>query len=457
MNQLHQKKCLHISLLFSFILLASCSLTPKYQTPKLLLADTWSSNTPAIETSTTVSDLWWQAFGSDELNTLLAEGLSNNFTLEAAAHRIGQALGNAQVTGASRFPTLGINGSYIRDKDSTKNVKDWTGAASYEIDFWGKNQALFNSSNELAKATALDYQTARITLSATIVDTYFQILSLDDRIELAQKIASDSEKTLTLIQTQASLGSSSNLEVAQQRNAMQTFQSAVPTLQQQRQQALYQLAILTGRTPETFLIKQKGLASIHLPHPKTAIPSDIITHRPDIAAAEARLKSANFDIGVARAAFLPSVSLTSLLGNNVMNGNPLWNLTGTLTMPIFEGGALTGQLKVDNAHSRELVATYKETILEALVDVESQLVALDKLQQTYHIDLQAEQSAKEAANLARIRYRLGNTDFLTILTIERTLYQSQDTALQTKLLVLQSSVNLFRALGGGFNNSNTSI
>lgn len=238
---------------------------------------------------------------------------------------------------------------------------------------------------------------------------------------------------------------------------MQTFQSAVPTLQQQRQQALYQLAILTGRTPETFWIKQKGLASIHLPHPKTAIPSDIITHRPDIAAAEARLKSANFDIGVARAAFLPNVSLTSLLGNNVMNGNPLWNLTGTLTMPIFEGGALTGQLKVDNAHSRELVATYKETILEALVDVENQLVALDKLQQTYHIDLQAEQSAKEAANLARIRYRLGNTDFLTILTIERTLYQSQDTALQTKLLVLQSSVNLFRALGGGFNNSNTSI
>ena len=452
MNQFYFKKCLCISLLSSVVLFTGCSLTPNYQTPVLPLANTWASKTSTVEASAPISDLWWQNFKSDELNTLVIEGINNNFTLEAAAHRIGQALGGAQVTGANRFPSLSISGSYIKDKDSTKDVNNWMGAASYEIDFWGKNQARFNSSKELANATALDYQTAKITLSATIVDTYFQVLSFDDRIALAQKIAGDSEKTLKLIQTQASLGSSSNLEVAQQRNAMQTFQSAIPTLQQQRQQAIYQLAILTGKVPETFYIKNKGLASIHLPKPQPFIPSDIITHRPDIAAAEARLKSANFDIGAARAAFLPSISLTSMLGNNVMSGNPLWNLTGALSMPIFEGGALTGQLKVDQAHNKELVATYKETILEALADVETQLVALDKLQQTYQIELQAEQSAKEAANLARIRYQLGNTDFLTILTIERTLYQSQDTALQTKFLVLQSSVNLFRALGGGFHN-----
>jgi NodT family efflux transporter outer membrane factor (OMF) lipoprotein len=323
--------------------------------------------------------------------------------------------------------------------------------ASYELDFWGKNAAKAHSAEALANASQFDADTLRISLEAAIVDTYFQVLSLQERVNLAQKIAEDASRVLTLVQTQADLGAASNLEVAQQRNALQTLQAAVPALRQQRDQALHQLAVLVGRPPEGFQIEGTGLDGVAAPPIAAGMPSAILHQRPDIQAAEARLMSTNFDIGAARAAFFPDLSLTVQAGAKVLPTQALWSAIGSLSQPLFAGGALEGQLKADRAHAKELAATYSETVLEALQDVENQLTAVDQLDQAYRIDQGAVESAREAARLGQVRFQLGTVDFLNVLTIERTLYQAEDALLQAKLLRLQASVGLFRALGGGFN------
>jgi outer membrane protein TolC len=176
-------------------------------------------------------------------------------------------------------------------------------------------------------------------------------------------------------------------------------------------------------------------------------PIAVLGRRPDIAAAEARLKSANFDVGAARAAFLPTVSLSALVDAVLLPTQTVFSLVSAATLPVFTGGLLTGQLRVDRAHADELVATYRQTIIEALRDVESQLTAVRQLDAVNAIDRDAVTSAREAARLARVRFDLGVIDFLTLLTTQRTLYQAEDTLLQVKLQRLQAAIGLYRALG----------
>ena len=272
-------------------------------------------------------------------------------------------------------------------------------------------------------------------------------------MRLAQTIANDAGQVLTLVTVQASQGAVSNLEVAQQRNAQQTFQAAVPILRQQRDLALYQLATLVGVPPEGFTLTQNSFSGVVIPRPTLGIPADLLFQRPDVEAAEARLRSANFDVGAARAALLPNLSIDLIGGIDTLTGNTIWSAIGTLAQPIYMGGALRGQVRFDRAHAVELAATYRESLIEALQDVETQLSAARNLDQAYDMDEAAVASARESQRLSQIRYRLGATDFQTLLIVERTLYQAEDTLLQVRLQHLQAAVGLFRALGGDFNPS----
>jgi NodT family efflux transporter outer membrane factor (OMF) lipoprotein len=386
---------------------------------------------------------WWRSFGSAELDGLMVKGLGANFNLAVAYSKVEQARGGAQIAGANRYPSVGIAAATGQGKPTV------LGQASYEVDFWGKNRASAQSANALVNASEFDAHTIRITLGALIADTYFQILSLDDRLRLAQVIASDAQRVLDLVATRTNLGASSQLEVAQQRNQVQTFQAAVPALQQQRDQALYQLAVLLGLAPQGFQIEGSGLDRIAAPQVQVETPVTVLSRRPDIAAAEARLKSANFDIGVARSLFMPSVNLSTLVELATQPMSTVVGLVGTL--PLFSGGRLEGALRVSRAHAQELVATYRETIIEALQDVEGQLTAIKQLDQVNVLDTAAVASAREAARLARVRLDLGVIDFQTLLTTERTLYQAEDTLLQVKLQRLQAAVGLYRALGEDIN------
>ncbi len=432
-------------------LLGGCSLVPGYQSPALPLAPQWSAKDPSATSADAAGGAWWREFHSAELDGLIARGLNDNYTLKAAVSRVDQARAIAQVAGAGQYPNLSLGGNYQRQNNygSTKKASVFA-QATYEVDFWGKQRATADSSQALANASQFDAQTLRMTLGASIADTYFQVLSLQERVRLAQSIAADASQVLDLVQVQASQGAVSSLEVEQQRNAQQTFQAAVPLLQQQLDAALYQLAVLVGVPPEGFKVQQSGLDALQVPQPKVGLPVGLVRQRPDIQAAEARLISANFDVGVARAAFLPNLSLDLLGGIDTLAGGHIWSIVGSLAQPVFSGGQLTGQLHADQAHVQELTASYRESIIEALRDVETQLSAARQLDQAYALNQSAVDSAREAARLAQVRYRLGSTDFQTLLVVERTQYQAEDSLLQVRLQHLQAAVGLFRAIGGDF-------
>jgi len=444
------KKCCNMLLIC--LLLSGCSLVPSWHRPPVAMASQWFSALPKGEgTAVPAGGVWWRGFTSDELDEIMARGLRQNFTLQAAMSRIEEAQGVAEINGAPRYPAVSLSGLYTRQNNYSTTAKAGVyGQASYELDFWGKNQARFHSAAALANASFYDAQTVRMTLTATIADTYFQVLSLNERIALAQRIADDEQRILGLIQTQERLGATSSLEVEQQLNVMQTYLATVKTLQQQRDQARFMLAVLTGENPEALQIRTQNLANVTAPTSQASFPAALLRRRPDIQAAEARLIAANYDIGAARAAFLPDITITPQAGIDTLTGGTLWSLISTLAQPIFAGGALCGQLKVDNAHARELAASYKEILLEAFQDVETQLSAVNQYSQADELNSAAVASAREADRLAQIRFKLGSIDYQTLLTVERTLYQSEDQRLQIKLQRLQASVGLFRALGGDF-------
>jgi NodT family efflux transporter outer membrane factor (OMF) lipoprotein len=448
---------LPLPLALGLSLLAGCSLVPQYQTPAVPAAASWDS-VSAQQGSAAAGGAWWREFSDSELDALIQRGLQSNNNLAAAMARIDQARGNAEVAASGLFPQLSLDGTYQRqDNYSTTAKRSVALGASYEIDFWGAHRAAADSADQLTQASLLDAQTVRMTLTASIADSYFQVLSLQDRIRLAQTIADDARQVLQLVQVQASLGSASDLEVAQQRNALRTFEAAVPTLRQQRDQALYQLAVLVGAAPQGFSLQRQQLGEMAVPFPSVGVPLDLLAQRPDIQAAEARLKSANFDVGVARAAFLPNVSINLLGGVDTLGSGAIWSVLGSIAQPLFTGGQLEGQLDTSKARSRELLADYREQWIEALQDVQTQISARQQLQQSYGLNQAAVQAAREASHLAQVRYRLGSIDFQTLLIAERTQYQAEDALLQVQLQHLQSSVGLFRALGGDFRQASAAI
>ncbi|WP_369788147.1 efflux transporter outer membrane subunit [Rouxiella sp. WC2420] len=442
-----------VPLLLIGLIVSGCSMfVPDYHRPAVPIASKWSSPLEtANKTAMPVSGPWWQDFSSSELNGLMKAGLMENYSLQAAYQRIEESRGTAELDGAPRYPTLALGGLYTRQNNfSTTSKTSVYGQASYETDFWGKNQDKYHSAQQLATAAEYDAETVKMTLAANIANTYFQLLSLDERILLAQKISGDEQHILDLVQTQANLGAGSNLEVEQQRNVLQTYQATVFSLQQQRNQTRFALAVLVGQSPESFTIVSKNLNHVTDPAPQLSFPANLLRRRPDIQAAEARLISTNYDVGAARASFLPDIVVTPLAGINTLAGTSVWSLIGTLTQPIFSGGSLSGQLHFDKAHSQEMAANYKQTLLTAFQDVETQISAVNQFTQADKLNAEAVVSAQEANRLALVQYKLGSIDYQTLLTVERTLYQSEDSSLQVKLQRLQASVGLFRALGGDY-------
>lgn len=433
--------------------IGGCAVVPAWQKPAVDLPGQWTSRDreagpahgPAVGTPG-----WWQAFGSAELDALVARGLADGFDLKIALQRLEQARGRADMAGAARYPVLGLSVDASRSgSDPTSSTRSATLQGTMDLDLWGRNGAIASSASVQADAARFDADAVRSALVAGIAGTYFQALSLNERVRLAQLIAEDAQKTLNLVETQARLGAASQLEVEQQRNALQTFQAAVPILEQQRDLATGELAVLIGAMPEGFALAATGLNGVQVPDVLADAPANAIARLPEVRSAEAQLKAANFDVGAARAAFLPSVSLAATLGAAFNPAQTLWSVAGSVLQPLLDGGLREGQLRVDRAHAEELLVTYRKAIAQALLAVETQMKTATATRDAERLDQAAVTSANRALELARVRLQYGATDFLTVLVGERTLYQAEDTALQIRLQRLQAGVGLFRALGAG--------
>jgi NodT family efflux transporter outer membrane factor (OMF) lipoprotein len=452
-------------------LLSGCSLVPAYKRPDAPMASAWSGAAQApLSDAVPVRSGWWRAYRNPALNALVERSLRHNFSLASAIASVAAARANAQRAGAPLYPSLMLNGTFNRShkrsnsgsgnasnngSGSSSHSQSLFAEASYEIDFWGLNAANANSAQMLVRATSFDRDTVALTLTASVVDTWFQIQSLRRRVALARTISDDAAKILALLLAQQDAGVATELQVQQQRTALATFQAAIPALQQQLDQNMHLLATLVGTAPEQFAVDDMPLAGIPVPQPRPNLPSSLLDTRPDIRSIEARLQAANYSVGAARAAFFPSIVLTAdggLSSSSLSHflTSPFTSVAASLAAPIFDGGALRGQLHASQAVVAKNVADYRQTVVTALQDVEDSLSAAAQQQQVEIADQAAADAARKAAMLADAQYRSGTIDFLTVLDTQRTLYQVEDTLVQTRLARLQASVSLFRAFGGGF-------
>jgi len=455
---------LRFSFLLLPMLLAACSLGPDYKAPENPTPAAWR-NPPASNAELWPSQDWWRGFGSDRLDGYIAAAQSANTDLAAAMARVREADAQARIAGAPLLPSVGLGGTVTRERQpSARTGKMVTGTsyspgltASYELDFWGKNAAAAHAAEATLLASRFDQETVSLAVLTGVATTYFRTLELHDRLTVAENNLASARATLDGLQKQQHAGIVNALDTAQQETVVATLDANVPQIRQQYEQALDALAILLGRTPDQVERGQETLAGLSHPDVTPGLPSALLQRRPDVAEAEAQLISANANIQVARAAFYPSIDLTadggfvsSALGNALNPSNAIFTLTAGLTQPIFEGGKLEGQFDYSQARYDELLATYRKTVLSAFANVEDSLVAVQQSADQEKRQAQAVATAQRAYDFARAQMTAGTINILTVLNTENALFSAQDLLVQAKSAHLQALVNLYGALGGGW-------
>jgi outer membrane protein, multidrug efflux system len=448
---------------------AACSVGPTYHRPDIAPPTQWHEGRDATDGSPAAVSPWpeagwWHGFGSPQLDDLIAEAERNNDDLAGAIARVREADAQVRIAGAPLFPTLDLGADATRERTVVPgsaphitNIFNPQITASYELDFWGKNRALRNAARATAIASRYDQQTVALTVVRSVAGTYFQALEFLDRIQVAQQNLENGQKILRGLKLEQSAGTVTGLDVAQQETAVALLEAAIPPLLQQLRQSVYALAVLVGKTPESIDVTSGSLTEISSPAIAAGLPSQLLSRRPDVAEAEQQLIAANADITVARAALFPDIALTasggyesSRLASLISPANRVYGLSAGLTQPIFHGGALHGQVSFSEARYTELLTTYHKTVLTAFSNVESALVAARQTADQQERQRNAVAKARRAFEFAQTQMSAGTVNVLTVLNTENALFSAQDVLVQVEYSHLQALIDLYTALGGGW-------
>ena len=406
---------------------------------------------------------WVAAFGSAELNALVAGALAQNFDIEAAIARINEAEAQAVVASATLFPFLGGTADTSRTQAQTGSgpiITNRVGlglTASYELDLFGKNRYAARAADQTARAVRFDRDTVALATMASVANIYFTLASSQDRLRIAEENVRIATRVLQAVQSRLGVGTGTALDTAQQESVVATQKARIPPLVQAVQQNRNTLALLVGRTPQSMSVRGGSLNAFRLPAPQPGQPAALHLRRPDIASAEANLASAEASVASARAAFFPSIQLTgsggvqsaalrTLFGPHTA----IYSVAAGLTQPIFDGAALKGQLDFQRGRTAELAASYKKAIVQSLTDVENALVAVTQSAALEARQREAVAASKRALDLTETRLREGTIDIVTLFTVQTTLFTAQDSLALARLQRFNAVVSLFQALGGGF-------
>ena len=439
-------------------LLTACAGGPAYQRPDVSLPAQWQSG--AAPAGAPLPAAWWREFQSPELDRLIVAALDANRDLKAAGSRIAQARALAQTAAASRLPTLGLSADVALDQRargqaSTKH--DIGVGASFEPDLWGRNRQSHEAAIGRLQSSVHARQSVTLALQAEVAATYFQLLSAQDRVGVAQTALRNAESVLRLLRVQHAAGAVSGLEVIRQQGLAASVNADIAPIEQQGQQARNALAVLLGRHPQDLALSTTPLQALRLPPIDAGLPSTLLQQRPDIRQAEADLVAANADINAARAALFPSLKLTAAggiesasLASLLRSGSLVYTLAAGLTAPLFDGGRLRGQLAFTQARQDELVQVYQQSILRALREVEDSLSAVQRLAEQAAYQSEVVTHAVAAQSMADLRHRNGAVDFATVLDAQRVLLAAQAAQQTIGLSRYAAAIGLYRALGGGW-------
>ncbi|HTZ98153.1 MAG TPA: efflux transporter outer membrane subunit [Terriglobales bacterium] len=462
----------------ALIVSIGCAVGPNYKRPAVDVPVTYrdipsdQSLAPATQTAkpepATASlgdEKWWEVFQDQQLQSLIRTALKNNYDLRIAATRVLQARAQLGITRADQYPSLSVGGNITSIQNprlgpipSYELTQGQIGpSAAWNLDFWGK----YRRATESARATLLANEWAQKEVISTLVSnvaaSYFLLRQLDLELEISKRTLSSRQDSLQLTQTLEQHGINSLLDVRQSEQLVYTAATEVPDLERQIAQQENAINILLGNNPGDVPRGLKLTEQPHAPEVPAGIPSQLLERRPDIHEAEENLIAANAQIGVARAAYFPQISLTGSAGYETPTLTDLftgpagfWNMAGSLTQPIFEGGRLKSNVRLAQAQRDQLVLTYQQTIQGAFRDVSNALVAYRKdrefrIQQEHLLE-----SARDAARLSEVRFKAGTTDYLEVLTNETNAFTAELGLAQAQGNELISLVQIYQSLGGGW-------
>jgi multidrug efflux system outer membrane protein len=439
------------------ISIAGCAVGPNYKRPAVDVPAAYrgepqpASSNPGPES---IGDAkWWTVFQDEELQKLVRTSLEQNYDLRIAATRVLEAQAQLGITRADQFPTVSAGA----DINTTRNPKTPI-FPSYQLN---AGQLDLSASWELARANLLATEWGRraviSTLVANVADAYFQLRALDLELEISQRTLSSRQDSLKLTQALEQNGSVSLVDVRQGEQLVYTASETIPNLERQIQQQENLISTLLGRNPGPV---PRGLNLQDEPHPPTVpagLPSRLLERRPDIQQSEQQMIAANAEIGVAKAAYFPDISLTALGGfqsdslARLFSGPAgLWNVGPTLTQPIFTAGKIRSNVKLAEATQQQASLTYQQTIQQAFRDVSDTLVAYQKDREYREQQELLTTSAQDATRLAQVRYENGVASYLEVLTNDTNYFSAELNLAQARLNELTDLVHLYDALGGGW-------
>ncbi|AOO84567.1 efflux transporter outer membrane subunit [Bosea vaviloviae] len=412
---------------------------------------------------------WWRGFRSTELTRLIETAQAANLDIAVAVAQILQADAQAGIAGAPLLPTLTGSGTAERLRSATSSSSSSSAGsrstsqfnagltASYMIDFWGKNRATLYAAEESATAARYNRDVVALTATATVANTYFELLTAQDRLRIARRNAASAERILVLIKQQFTAGTASQLEVSQQETLVATQRASIPPLEITLRQNSATLALLVARAPAKFTVTGGSLASLAVPRVTPGIPSELLRQRPDIMQAEAQLAGSNFSVESARAAFFPQIQLTADTGFqskalSSLFGPGAWyyTLAASLTQPILDGNLLKSQLEQAQGVQLENLQAYRKAVLSAFTDVEKALVALQQTSLQERLQSEVVASSRRAFEVAETQLRGGTVNLVSVLQVQQTFFTAEDNLAQVRLTRFQAAASLFQALGGGW-------
>jgi multidrug efflux system outer membrane protein len=451
-------------------LLAGCNVGPKYQRPNITAPEVYRGADETANSSVAQGSLgddnWVAVYREPELQQLIQKALENNYDVRIAAQRILEQQAQVRITRSQQFPSATVGGTGIGATlpsslgtqipsplvDGSFNL-----SAAWTPDFWG----LYRKQTEAARAQLLGQTWAQRAIRMTVVQqvatAYLQIRALDAQLEITKQTLKVRQDSVDLTKTLEGGGSVPLSDVRQAEQLLYAATSEIPQLEQQIQQQENSIAFLLGENPGPMVHRDPAALAPPPQAVPTGLPSQLLERRPDIQQAEAALIAANAQIGIARAQFFPSLTISASggVGGDSLSsifdpaGKTIYGI-GSLAQPLFEGGKLRGQLQLSQETQKELVINYQKTIAGALRDVSNALIALNKQRAYREQQEKLVEAARDATRLARIRYQGGSTGYLEVLTTDSNLFAAElnlVTAQQNEALTL---VQLYSALGGGW-------
>ena len=469
-----------IPFLFLILFTAGCVVGPNYKRPMVdvpgeyrgAAAPETTQNQPSATQNASQpgeqsfgDQKWWEVFQDPQLQDLIRTALKNNYDVRIAAARIMEAQAQLGITRADQLPTISAGATGLNDRlpkskldhEFETNVNEVGASFAWELDFWGK----YRRATEAARANLLATEWAQKavinTLVSNVAASYFQLRAYDLQLEISRQTLATRQESLQLTRTLSEGGAGTMLDVRQAEQLVATAAEEIPDFERRIQQQENFISMLLGNNPGPVARGMKLTEQSLLPQVPAGIPSRLLERRPDIRSVEAQLMAANAQIGVARAAYFPQITLTANSGfassalTNLFTGPAgFWNFGGSLAQPIFAGGRIKSGVRLSEARKQEMVLTYQQTIQQAFRGVSDSLIGYQKNREFRQRQVELVLAAQDAARLSEVRYRGGATNYLEVLTNETNSFNAQLGLAQAQLNELVSLVEIYRNLGGGW-------